>query len=477
MIPNVSFQKVDGNTGVVKPSPAGICAIIAPSSSGTAKVPSGHTSKAAAFAEFADGVLYELAAYVLDVAKKPVVLIRAEAATAGAYSAVSHAGAGTSVASAGGTEPIDDFEVIVEILTGGTVGTAGIVYRYSLDGGESWSGKIALGVANAIVIPRSGVTIALAAGTVLANQTEKVTTTAPQMSNTNLTDALEALRQTTMQYEEILVAGTATATTVATLDLWLSGLEGTGLFKSANCNARYRTRASETEATYRAAMETAFGSAASIRVRVGADGGEVPSARGLVQQRPTALALVARLMASDISVDPAWVAPGPITGFSIVDDRGNPKFHNEALNPGLDDLRLVTLRTIYGREGVFINNAPIISSTGSDYVYAQHARVMNRACELAFAALTTRLSQGVAKDTKTGFILEEEAAEIEAGVQAVIDTEMKGQVSGLVFRLRRDDDLGSNAGATINCELGVAALAYVKKFAVKAAYVRTLDAA
>jgi hypothetical protein len=189
-------------------------------------------------------------------------------------------------------------------------------------------------------------------------------------------------------------------------------------------------------------------------------------------------------MAIDISTDAAFVADGPIPGFVITDDRGNPKYHDEALFPGLDDLRLTTLRSISGREGAYITNPNLISPSGSDFVYWQHARVMNKGCEIAFAILTSRLSQGVQTNPKPGpngeiYILESEAQEIEGLVNAELDKQLvkPRRVTDAKFRLSRTDDLGSNGPATLRGDVEINALRYVKKFQVNTRFVRTITAA
>lgn len=480
MIPSVSITKSDGNTGVVKPSVDGILAIIAPSEKGTANQPAAFAREDLALADFGHGALVEDGAYDMAVAKKPVVLIRATASTAGSLGTVAHSGAGTSVVTATGT-PLDDYEVEFLVVVAGTIGAAGITFKYSLDGGKTYSGVTALGTAALFLIPNTGVTLNFAAGTMLAGQKETVTATGPRMTTANLVTALEALRTYAGGWECLLVDGLdATATDVSTLDLWLSARETEGKFKTAVINAVPRDSATQTEAQYATAMATAFGasSASSTRsVVVCADRGYLSSiVRGLRMRKPVALGIAARGMAVDVSEDPAFVAAGPISGFQIADDRQNPKFHDEALYPGLDDLRLATLRSVPGREGAYCNNAPLLSPSGSDYVYWQHARVMNKACTIAFEVLTGRLSQGVKRDLKTGYILEEDAQEIEGLVNAELEKQLvkPGRVSGAAFVLSRQDDLRSNAGATLNGEVQVAPLAYVKKFAVNAAFKKTI---
>lgn len=477
MIPGVTITKSDGNTGVVKPSSEGILAIIAPCQTGTVNQPSSFTRQDLAITAFGYGMLTGCAAYNMAVAKKPVVLIRASAATAGANGTVARSGAGTSIVTATGV-PLDDFDVVFTFKTGGTIGVAGITFTYSLDGGKNASGVTALGTANTYTIPNTGVIISLAAGTVLANQTESFKTTGPRMNSTNLTDALEALRTYGGAWESVLVAGAdMDATMISALDLWLSLREAEGKYKTFVGNSVARTDA-QTEAQYATAMTTAFASASTIRGVVCSDAGYMTDiVRGIRQTRPVALGVAARGMSIDISRDAAYVADGPVSGYQITDDRGNPKYHDESLYPGLDDIRLTTLRSIYGREGAYVNNPLLLSPSGSDYVYWQHARVMNRACELTFEILTTELSRGVRKDKSTGYILEEDAQYIEGLVNAALDKELvtPGRCSAAAFVLNRTDDLSANSGATLNGELQLMALSYVKKFAVNSKFVKTIS--
>lgn len=285
-------------------------------------------------------------------------------------------------------------------------------------------------------------------------------------------------------WDSLLVCANADQPMVAALDLWLSAREGEGKYRTAVVNSIPRDPATQTEAQYTAAMQTAFSTAASIRVVVCADAGDLISViRGVTQRRPVALGLAARGMLVDLSTDAAFVADGPIAGFVITDDRGNPKYHDEALFPGLDNLRLATLRSIDGREGAYLTNPNLISASGSDYVYWQHARVMNKGCEIAFAILTGRLSQGVQTNPKPGphgeiYILESDAQEIEGLVNAELEKQLvkPRRVSNAKFVLSRTDDLGSNGPATLTGELQVSALRYVKKFKVNSRFVRTITA-
>lgn len=483
MLPQVTITKTDGNTGVVRPSTTGVAAIIATAEKGTANQPSSHTRTQLAFGEFGTGPLVELGSHVMGVAGKPTLLIRPTTSTAAAYSTVTHTGAGTGVVTAGATAPLDDYKVKILFVNGGTRGVAGITYKESLDGGKTYSAEKALGVAVQIDIPLSGVSLALGVGTYLAGQTEEVTTTAARMTNGDLVTALEALRVTKSPWETVLVFGDADATMVGTLETWLLAREAEGKYRTAVVCVRGKN-AAESEAAYKTAVQTLMASMSSTRVVVCADRGDVASAiTGIVLGRPTSLFVTARGMKIDIGRDAAYVADGPLPGVTISDDRGNPKHHDEALYPGLDDLRATTLRTFDGFEGVYVTNPNLVSPSGSDYVYWQHARVMNRACEIAFQILGKQLSLGVQKDPKPGpngerYILEEDAQFIEGLVNAQLQQELvtPKRCVDAKFTLNRTDDLSSNGPGTLSGPMEIVSKAYVKKFNVESRYVKTITA-
>lgn len=486
--PNVRFIKQDGNTGVVKPSTTGILAIIAASAIGTANQAATFARQADALSSYGLGPLVEGGGYYMQNAKKPVLLIKPTTTTAATYSSVSFTGTGTSVVTAGATAPLDDYDVIVTFLTGGTIGVTGITFKYSLDGGASYSAATALGTANTlaltapVVASASGVSFAFAAGTIVAGDSFTCRTSRAQMTNSDLVLALEALRVSQLPWDAVLIDGDCSSTTISTVDSWLSGLEAAGVYKMAYMNTRRKTRpapSGETEAAYATAMATLLASSSTIRIDVSADGGDVPSpVTGLLQFRPTALGVATRAMSFPIGVDPAEVDNGPIPGFQIADSNGNPKHHNEELYPGLDDLRLSTLRTMSGKNGVYINNARLLSPANSDYVYDQHARCMNAACTVAMSKLKDQLSKSVRKQapTNTGaiYILEQDAASIDAEVTAVMGVELKDQVNDQAFILSRTDDIGSNAGATVNGEVQIQSLAYLKHINVTTKFVRSI---
>lgn len=491
-IPSVSITKQDGNTGVAPPSTTGVLAIIAASAAGVANTPATYTRLSDALADKGLGKLTEDAAYYIAYARKPVLLLKATTSTAASFGTVDSSGeVGTSVVTFTGAA-FDEYDVLIKVLNGGTIGITGITLQYSLDNGSTFSAVTALGTASTLVlnVPRpstqgtSGVTANFAAGTLLAGDVIKVFCNPASMTNSDLLTALAALQNTKLPWDNVLIDSClATSTTIATVDAWLSTLEGIGRGKMAWMNTRHKNKpvpATETEAAFATAMAALVSGVSTIRVDVATDGGLVPSqVTGLLTFRPAALGIATRANPAEVGVDPAFRQQGPIPGYQLSDLNGAPLYHDEYLFPGLDALQLSTLATDPSSPGVFIGNARILSTPTSDFQFDQHARCANVALEQGYSRLSTNLSRGVATlppDPNTGaqYIDPNDAKAIEGDCNPALRRALDRQVQGVAMILKRDDDLGSNAGALVHADLELNALRYIKTFAVNEKFVKTI---
>lgn len=110
------------------------------------------------------GPLCKAAAYPSSRLECPALCVRVPpTARATVYEVRTSNWTGTSVVTASGANPNDSYLIVVKTIVSGTVGTPGITYQLSLDGGETFSTTTALGSATTIVT--NGVTISFAAGT------------------------------------------------------------------------------------------------------------------------------------------------------------------------------------------------------------------------------------------------------------------------------------------------------------------------
>lgn len=458
--PNVSITELDGAIGVLPPSAGKLFALAGPSTSGPVNTPATYARIPAIVSTFGGGPLVEAAAHYLEAYGRPVVLVRTAASTAGIAGAVNDDGvAGTSVITLTGT-PIDDHELAFRVVTGGTIGEAGITFQWSLDGGRTWSAVTSLGTSTTFAVPGSGVTINFAAGTLLAADTASARLTAPAWTTAELAAAVDALAASAVSWEILQPIGPLDADAVDSLDLKFAAMQAAGKDRSWIGNARMPA-AGESEAAYLAAMQTALGAKATTFGSICAGACKLTSSvTGRKYRRPVSYVYAAREASVSEEINVADINLGPLRGVSIRDANGNPDEHDESLNPGLDDARFTVLRTFEGEPGVYVNRPRLFSSPTSDFQLHPHRRVMNLAHAALRAYFRRRLNSIILVSRETGFILEQEALEIEAGAMATLrDTLLaKPKASGAMFALSRSDNLLS--AKTLTGDARVLPLAY-----------------
>jgi hypothetical protein len=190
------------------------------------------------------------------------------------------------------------------------------------------------------------------------------------------------------------------------------------------------------------------------------------SVSGRKHKRPISFAVAATEAAASEEINIADINRGSLVGVSIRDADGNADEHDESINPGLDDARFTVLRTVEGVPGVYVNRPRLFSADGSDFFIMPHRRVINLARDAYRLYFLRRLNKPVLVATATGFILEEEALEIESGADALMRAVLmaKPKASGGGFsggrftQLSRTDNLLSTR--TLNGQGRIVPLAY-----------------
>lgn len=448
-IPNVNVTEIDGALGVLPATSGRLMAIVGPSDSGPINTPAAFGRANAIKDTYGGGPLVEAAVYAVERYGRPVLLVRTDAGVGGSYpadDAVTFVGTGTSVITVDddGTAPNDDYECVFEVLKGGTIEVDGITFRWSLDGGRTWSPETALGVAEDFTFPGSGgVTIEFAAGTLVAGDRASFRAVAPNWTTGELTDALAALRLTSTAWEILQVVGPIDSAAFDVIEGAMDALRGLGRYRWWVGNTRMPDDG-ETEAQYQAALVGIFGNKATVRGDFCAAACILSSSvSGRQYRRPISIAVAARESSVQEHINTADVNLGTLPGVSLTDSVGNPIAHDETLNPGLDDARFTVLRTWNGIEGVYINRPRLFSPTGSDFTIVPYRRVINITTEALRLYLIRRLNRPVRVSKKTGFILEQDAVEIERGGIAVMRSLLgeAPKASGWQFVVSRTDNV------------------------------------
>jgi hypothetical protein len=372
---------------------------------------------------------------------------------------VTRVGSGTATLLDGSTHsPVDAYDVWVEVLTSGGLGVG--AYRYSLDGGNNWSGSLAIPAGGKYVIPSTGVVLTFA-GTFTAGDVYKGTAAAADFSNSDLTAALTALLANPSEWGFVHVVGkpanaAAAVTRAATVGAQMLAAQAAFRFVRGIVECPQE----EGDNT----IKTAFAAVSEPRVGVVVgDVGLTSPLTGRRDRRNLAWAYTARLSATKLSTHPGQVDNS--------DNGGALKnvtslYRDEQATPGLDETRFVTARSIIGLPGYYVTRGRMMASPGSDFSQIMNCRVMDRACTVARAGFVLFLNKNVRVNGNAspspGTIHELSAREIEAVVGAKLKSAIvdEGEASDTGVTVSRTDNLLSSS--TLNVEVEIIPFGYLE---------------
>jgi hypothetical protein len=472
-LPSLTFTEEDNQLGTIPPNDGDTLAIIATCEKGPINEPGIYLNPKDIQSTFGRGLLAELACWEVATTGRPVLLVREDTVTQGsAGSLVTSGVTGSCVVTLDtAVKPFDDYQVVVLIVAEGTIGTAGITYKYSLDGGITYSRETALGTAATFTIADANVKFNLAAGDLNADDTWSAIAVAPAGDDNTLDDALESLQNTANKFDLIVREGPSTAASVAVLETRCVSMSDLGREMTAIASFRWKN-AGETEQQYADAFNAAFAATVAPHCSVWTDAVDVqsPISQRWYKRRTGFDACVAAVDANpgqDLAEQGTQVRPD---GVRLVDQNNNPKYHNELLSPTLDGLRASTYRTWIGYPGAYIGNARLMSTPGSDFQYLQHRRVMNLAKQVTRRVLTRYSSADLLANATNGLIDEGDALDIESNVNNELEEELvkTRNASGATYTVNRGDNLISTS--KLKGPLRVIPLIYVKDIDVTASF-------
>lgn len=455
-LPGVTQTITDGALGTVPADSSANTAVIGIASAGTVDTVYSYTSSDAIDnlkTTNGYGPGPEAAANNLSTDGSPVYFVRADSTggTAAACSSVTRTGTGVdpgvtvSVSAA-----FDDYDVRVLIVLGGAVATA--TFKYSLDGGDTYSAVITSAATYAI--PNTGITIAFTAGTYVAGDVYAFTSTAAAYSTTKLGTAVDALLATTNQFGLLQVVGrpagasdsakaTAYASMVAAVQTKLDTAAGVYRYCRAICDGP----AVANDSTADNLLTAAFAAVDAPRVVASAGDCELTSAlvSGRKFKRPTGWAITARARQIPIHEEPGFVGRGSL-GSSVAlqtADTTPTKYLDSRVRATLHDNRFATLRTHIGLQGVYVTQALTMANSTSDFKTLPLGRVMDRACVVAYAELVRLVNGTVRVNASTGKILEADARAIETRIMSVLQSAItaKEHASAITVTVNRDTNL------------------------------------
>jgi hypothetical protein len=409
------------------------------------------------------GPLSEDLCYHLAIAGGPVYAVRATGSVAGAAGSVTKTALSTSTGTlAVSGAAYDAYDVRVEIRGTGALGVA--TFRYTLDGGSTYSPDTTVPSGGSYVLPSTNLTLTFTAGggPIILEKGDlfTFTSTAPSFGTTDLAAAITSFKTSNTSIAAIVLSGRfATASAAATMDAAMS-THASSLFQMYQPIRYIMDGGADNPAT----TKTAFAAVSSERSNVCYGSCTVTSGKPFVGYGTPNLAPISRVVAARcaailISTDPAWA--GVLPGVIAVS-------HDEFRTELMDQAKFTTLLSRPGSGGFLVTNARLMSAPGSDYEFWQHGRVMDVATATSYAALLPFLNSSV-RTTATGSIDERDATNWEGKVRDALRTVLldpdnaqgtPGHVSALDARVDRTNNVLTSK--TVKVKVAIRPLGYAK---------------
>ena len=411
------------------------------------------------------GPLPEAICHCLDVAGGPVDGMRLTGGTAASCGAVAASASGTGTITVAAQVPNDAYEVIVEILTTGSIAGTLFEFRYSLDDGTTYSEAIIAPSGGTYLLPNTAVTMTFVDGAgptwFVDGDTHSFDCVAPLYTTANLATGVTALLAATLDWAFLALVGEHA-----------SGADGATMFgvlethMSTFANAFHYARAimsagDDTTGNIITAMDAVDDNRVSVTYGTADTASGKPFAGWASPAMPLVNNMAARAAASLPSTDLARVASGSLTGVTAIS-------HDEFRTEVLDSHRLTTARAWQGRSGFYITNGRLKSAAGSDFRYWQHGRIMDIASATAYQV--QQLFVGIAvRVNSDGTIDELDARRLETRAENALRAALtqpdnaegtRGHVSELDYAIDRTNNVLTTE--TILAEVSIRPLGYPK---------------
>jgi hypothetical protein len=442
-IPHTEETFQDGNLALATGSGGPELLIVGPSTGAVAGTLYSFSDPDQPFDECGQGNALELAAFLLEAVGGRVFYTCPTLVAASAITLAQPSGTPPAVAATGAPSGLVD--LIVQIVTGGILGTA--TFRYSIDGEDTWSPVYATVASFTGLVARLNITITFAAGTYVAADEYTGSSAGPTYLAASFATAIDLVKDAPYDFRLVVTEGLVTDSTdtlkVTALATWIAAIQ-TKLASLATTDKIFLRAIVEgpdvaDDATADGLLVAGLASTTASRVCVVADFCEIRSPQdGAILKRPAAWALLARILGArgGISEDPGEVGENfegalPTSVRSLRRD--------ESIRQTLNDGRIATLRTHRRAPGFYVTKAKTLAAAGSDVELLQHAMVIDAGLDIASLEAVKLLNkrQRVNAD---GTIHEVDARVIEQKIATALTNGLlnEGHITGVTVTVVRD---------------------------------------
>lgn len=313
------------------------------------------------------------------------------AGTAGTVSAVKESENASGAVSVEGT-PANAFDIIVKITGKGGLNVA--VFRYSLNGGLTWSEDITVPTGGKYAAEEAGLTFTFTTdGEFALDDTWSCMTTAPSMTNEDILEAVGKLKDMSAAFEFVHIVGPTAPELWAAVSVKQKELMDTYrkpvFFILEACEKAQK----ETMKDYVSRLEAGRRKVSNYDMQVVAARGIYTGMDGV--KRNSSLAGIICGWYARASVQESI---GRTSVYSLPDNKLSgllPTGLEEDDTEALDLAGYLTFRQYDGLSGYYVTNARVMGPEDSDYRYAEDIRVKNKIIRLTRKAALLRLHEDV----------------------------------------------------------------------------------
>jgi hypothetical protein len=436
-VPTQKITILKNGVGVTQPTASAIL-VLAPGDSETSSgVISQISGIQAAINLYGYTPVSELAGYISKYAGQCFALDLPASFTEATDDTMTKVGTGASGITIDGYAT-NSYDVVI------TVGTDGVSYVFSLDGGITTSKVRRITTGGSFLLPGTGLTITFGTSTgYIAGDTYSYQAIGPKLSPSDLADAFAVIKEFNIEFYAVVVYdgkrtfGDSLSLTTA-LGAELAALEAInyymlGITGYGELSTTADTRTSlEAWQNNRISVVPATGTIFSALSREGYSGLN----ESLIY---TYASRVARCLLSE---DPGQVDRGALDGIIAIDN-------DESINATFDAWQGVTARKFRGKTGYYVTNSFMKGDLGEDVQYIQHRRVIDAACALVFVTCTNWIKRPT-RTNKDGTIFETDAQTYEGMVNSAVENALikvknsagtSGHISGYKYQIDRTVNL------------------------------------
>ncbi|HOW82441.1 MAG TPA: DUF2586 family protein [Spirochaetota bacterium] len=419
----VTVNLADGRLGQGDEFADGLHVKIGVAEGGSANTVYAIASRRETIARFGAGALVDSLTRHFEEGGKALFAMRPTNSLAGSIGSVTQSGTGPLLTPTGTPTGARSFKV--QIVAGGAAETA--TYRYSNDGGVTWSSIYTTPAQGSSIVLTDGVTISFGTGTFAAGEEYTFATTAPNAAAADFIDAIDAVRAAynpaSCAYTFIHIVGGFARTFWESVKSTLADFETARIF--VNFILEYPAYASGDVDAYLQTMLDEYRLFQEKRISV--VGGYIRYGDDSVY-RSAAILLCANLSRCRTNIHPGWVnAFKSLTGKEIRHWTEIQDFIND-----LDGANVILAVQYPNWDGIYIKKDHLMGPSTSDYQTIHDLRPADKVRRLAYSKIMPFVNAD-AEGSDSG--VDSLIAEIDLAISQAMEDPAKKEIKGHTTRL------------------------------------------